>query len=103
MGEFARQPTKELTDEQVVAIIRKLVKSEKESSASGAESDNDYLAILEAYLPQMASSEDIQAWIKTNIDFSQFKNKMQAMKPIMAHFGSTADGNLVKQILQEMA
>jgi hypothetical protein len=27
---------------------------------------------------------------------------MQAMGPIMKHFGKTADGNLVKAILQEM-
>ena len=50
----------------------------------------------------MADEDDISAWIASNVDFSQFKNKMQAMKPIMAHFGAAADGNLVKKILQSM-
>ena len=32
----------------------------------------------------------------------QIKNKMQAMGPIMKHFGETADGDAVKQILQQI-
>jgi hypothetical protein len=50
----------------------------------------------------MASREEIEAWIEQNIDFTQFKSPMQAMGPIMAHFGKQADGSQVKQILQEM-
>ena len=50
----------------------------------------------------MAAREDITVWIAANIDFSQFKSPMQAMGPIMKHFGKQADGNLVKQILSEM-
>jgi hypothetical protein len=49
----------------------------------------------------MASREEIIAWISENIDFSDFKNKMQAMGPIMKHFGKQADGKMVNQILQE--
>ncbi len=101
MGEFARQPKKEVTDEQVIAIIRKLIKSEKETLATSGESESAYIAILEAYLPQMASEAEIKQWITNNIDFSQFKNKMQAMKPIMNHFACTADGNTVKKILMD--
>ena len=55
---------------------------------------------MEGYLPRQASREEIAAWISANIDFSKFANKMQAMKPIMAHFGSAVDGNTVKEILQ---
>jgi len=50
----------------------------------------------------MATEEDIREWITANIDFSQFKNKMQAMGMIMKHFGATADGNRVKEILQKL-
>ena len=100
MGELARQPQKEVADQQVIAIIRKLIKSEKETLASSGGGESAYIDILSAYLPQLASEEEIRQWIAANIDFSQFKNKMQAMKPIMAHFGSTADGNTVKKILQ---
>lgn len=102
IGEFQRQPEKELADDKVIGIIKKLIKSERELIAAGGAGDLDYISILEGYLPQQASEEDIKTWIGENVDFSQFGNKMQAMKPIMAHFGSSADGNLVKKILQEM-
>ena len=49
----------------------------------------------------MVSREDIVAWVRENIDFSQYNNKMQAMGNIMKHFGKTADGKQVNQILQE--
>jgi len=50
----------------------------------------------------MATGEEIVAFIQEHIDFSQFKNKMQAMAPIMKHFGETADGHAVKKILQSI-
>lgn len=56
------------------------------------------IMIAKDYLPAQASEEEIKQWIKENIDFSKFKNKMQAMKPIMKQF-SGCDGNFVKQIL----
>lgn len=102
IGEFQRQPEKDLSDDQVIQIIKKLIKSEKELLAASGESDTGYIAVLEGYLPKQAGEEEITAWIKENIDFSQFNNKMQAMKPIMSHFGSSADGNVVKKVLQEM-
>lgn len=102
LGEFQRQPEKELADEAVVGIVRKLIKSERELIAAGGTGDEAYIAVLEGFLPQQASEEEIRGWITANVDFSQFGNKMQAMKVIMAHFGSNADGNTVKKILQEM-
>lgn len=102
IGEFQRQPDKELSDEQVIGIIKKLVKSEYELLAASGEERSDFARVLESYLPQQASEEEIRTWIEQHIDFSEFKNKMQAMKPIMAHFGSSADGNTVKNILQDI-
>ena len=100
IGEFQRQAQKTLSDDQVIAIIKKLIKSEKELLASAGQESSDFLTIMEGYLPRQASREEIAAWISANIDFSTFANKMQAMKPIMAHFGSAVDGNTVKDILQ---
>lgn len=102
IGEFQRQPEKELADDKVIGIIKKLIKSERELIAAGGEGDEEYIAILEGYLPKQASEDDIRNWITENIDFSSFGNKMQAMKPIMAHFGSSADGNTVKKVLQTL-
>jgi len=101
MGEFARADAKALSDDDVIKVLKKLIKSEKETLAQkGSDGDNAFIQIIETYLPQMASEEEIVAWVNDNIDLSQFKSKMQAMGPIMKHFGARADGNVVKTILQ---
>lgn len=102
IGEFQRQPEKELTDEQVIGIIKKLIKSERELLAAAGEEESGYLKVMESFLPRQATAEEVAAWVKDNVDIASFGNKMQAMKPIMAHFGSSVDGNLVKKVLQEM-
>jgi len=103
MGEFARQAQKEIGDEDVIKIIKKLVKSEKEVlEKSGTVQSNRFIQVAENYLPQLATEDDIKSWITANINFSDFKNKMQAMRPIMQHFGANADGNLVKKVLGEL-
>jgi uncharacterized protein YqeY len=103
MGEFGRQPEKNIGDDGVIKILKKLIKAEKEVlEKSGAGGSNRFIEVAESYLPQTATEADIKAWIAANIDFSEFKNKMQAMKPIMAHFGANADGNLVKKVLSEL-
>ncbi len=103
LGEFGRLDKKELSDDEVVKILKKLMKSEKEVlEKKGDETDSRFIKIIENYLPKMATETDITKWIEQNIDFSEFKNKMQAMGLIMKHFGATADGNAVKKILQQM-
>ena len=91
----------EITNDDIVGIIQGLAKSERTVLEAKNEESSDYLDILQLYLPQMASREEIIAWIKENIDFSDFKNKMQAMGSIMKHFGKQADGKMVNEILQE--
>ncbi len=104
MGEFSRQPQKELSDPEVVAIIRKLIKSETEllEKSNGSVQDSEYITLLEGYLPNQASEDDIKAWIADNIDLASFANKMQAMKPIMTEFAGRTDGNMVKNILNNL-
>lgn len=92
----------EITDEDIHNIIRKFVKSEKTVLEIKKETSSDYLERLESYLPKMATTEAIEAWIKTNIDFSAIKSPTQAMGAVMKHFGKLADGNQVKAILQGM-
>jgi len=103
MGEFARAETKALSDDDVVKVLKKLAKSERETlEQSGQSAGSRYIEILESYLPQMASDDELRQWIADNIDFTAYKNKMQAMKDIMGHFGSSADGSRVKEILQNL-
>ncbi|MBA3003575.1 MAG: hypothetical protein FP813_06960 [Desulfurivibrio sp.] len=93
----------EITDDDIISLIMGLCKSERQTLEYKKEASSEYLEILESYLPKMATEEEIGAWAKENIDLSQFKNAMQAMGPIMKHFGKSADGNVVKKVLAGMA
>jgi uncharacterized protein YqeY len=104
MGEIARSDKKHLSDDEIIKILKKLIKSEKEMlEKSGQEMTSSFISIIEAYLPKMATEDEIGQWIAANIDFSTYKNKMQAMGTIMAHFGASADGNTVKRVLQNFS
>jgi len=103
LGEFGRLDKKDLSNDEVVKILKKLIKSEKEMlDKKGVEGDSEFVKIIENYLPKMATQEEIAKWIEQHVDFSEFKNKMQAMGLIMKHFGATADGNEVKKLLKNM-
>lgn len=102
IGEFARQPGKDLTDQEVQGVIRKLVKSENEMLKISGSDSSEYMQVLESYLPKQATEAEIRDWVKGNINIGDFANKMQAMKPIMTNFGGAADGNLVKKILESL-
>lgn len=104
MGEFGRTDRKTLSDEDVVKILKKLVKSETEAlemSGRGA-GESAFIRIIEGYLPRMASEAEVRDWIVKNVDFSKYKAKMQAMREIMGHFGGNVDGNMVRSILESL-
>jgi uncharacterized protein YqeY len=92
----------EITNDDILGIIRKLVKSEKTVLELKKETSSPYLEILERYLPRMATAEEIRAWIAGNVDFSEYKSPLQAMGKIMKHYGKLADGKMVKKILGSM-
>jgi uncharacterized protein YqeY len=92
----------EITDDDLINIIRKFVKSEKTVLELKNQTSSNYLELLSLYLPQMATSDEIEQWIRENVDLSQFKSPMQAMGNVMKHFGKLADGNQVKEILKNI-
>ena len=92
----------EITDDDLLNIIRKFVKSEKTVLELKKETTSDYLERLNLYLPNQATSEEIEQWIQDNVDFSKFNSPMQAMGKVMKHYGKLADGNQVKEILKNM-
>lgn len=92
----------EITDEDLLDIIRKFIKSEKTILEIKKETTSDYLELLNRYLPKMATAEEIEQWIRNTVDLSQFNSPMQAMGTVMKHFGKLANGNQVKEILKNM-
>jgi len=102
-GKKSTRPKKpeEITNDDIVGIIQGLIKSERIVLEAKKEESSEYLRILETYLPRQASREEIVDWIRANLDLGQYKNKMQAVGPVMKHFGKAADGKLVNQILKD--
>jgi len=100
LGEIPRLNKKageEATEEEMIGILRKLRKNELQVIGDGK--PTTFLEIVEFYLPQMMSKDEIFKHITDNVDLSQFKNKMQAMGPIMKDLKGKADGNDVKEVL----
>lgn len=100
---FRVKKPEEITDDDLLGVIRGLAKSEKTVLELQKQKSSPYLEVLESYLPKMAGPEEVMAWINENIDFADYKSPMQAMGTIMKHFGKLADGNMVKGLLQELA
>jgi uncharacterized protein YqeY len=100
---FRVKKPEEITDDDLLGIIQGLVKSEKSVLELQKKESSPYLQVMETYLPKMADREEVLTWMNENIDLSQYKSPMQAMGPIMKHFGKLADGNMVKELLQELS
>ena len=105
-SEFQREATKEISDLQAIKIIKKMIKS-NEQMIEYARTEEDKFDLKQAnntlslFLPESNISDDeIKDWIKEDIDFSQYKNRMQAIKIIMQQF-KDVDGSKVKEILDQ--
>ncbi len=86
-----------LSDKAVVGTIRSLLKAENMGSE-----DKQYFNILRTYLPKQLNEQEIKTWIINNVDFSQLKNKMQAVGMVIKQFGGLVDGKSVKSIVQKI-
>jgi len=75
--------------------VRELVSTK--ISQLGDELTSYVIEIAQSYLPKQVTEKEVIEFIKT-IDFSKFKNKMQAMGLIMKQFPGS-DGNFIKSIL----
>ena len=106
VAELQRGATKVLSDAQTQAILKGCIKNENillEHARTIADQDKSKYAIsvLSEYVLTTAKvhPDEIKEWIVANIDFADHINKMSAMRRIMAHFGDTADGTTVKNVL----
>ena len=88
-----------LSDEEIIKILTKTVKSLKETNASFPSAQTaEELLIVEAYLPKQMSEEEIKLHIKDLID-----NGAGNIAEIMRAFASMpADRKLVSSIYQSM-
>ena len=101
-----------LTDDEVSKVILSLVKQRKDSisqyEANGrpelAEKERAELEVLEAYLPQAASEDEIRAAVESAVaetGATGMKDMGAVMKATLAKLaGKTADGKLVSEAVK---
>ena len=104
---------KELTPEEVVTILQKEVKTRRETidelkgagrAESAAEAEAE-LKIVESFLPQMMSREEITALVKQAIadtGATNAKEMGKVMGKLMPQVKGRADGGLVNQVVREL-
>jgi len=108
-----KKPTDELTDEDALKVLKRLAKQRKDSAeqfANGgrpelAEKEKQELVIIEEYLPQQASEEEIEKVVKAKIEEMDTVDKSgmgQLMGAVMKELGGNADGVKVKEVVEKL-
>jgi uncharacterized protein YqeY len=103
---------KELEDDDVLKVIVSLMKQHKDSieqfQQGGridlVEKEQAELAVLEAYLPQQLSEEEIRTIIREAIEAVQatsLKDMGKVMKYVMPRMQGRADGRMINQLVKE--
>ncbi|MDP2625260.1 MAG: GatB/YqeY domain-containing protein, partial [Candidatus Peregrinibacteria bacterium] len=101
----------EATDEDVLVIIKRQVKQRRDSidqfEKGGrpelAESEKAELAVLEKYMPEMMSEDQVRAIVEevvTAVGASGPSDMGKVMGAVMGKVNGQADGGLVKQMVQ---
>ena len=108
-----RKPQDMLNDEEVITVIRRLAKQRKESITqfvSGNREDlavgeREELVVLEAYLPQMMSQDEIRPIAeakKAELGVTDKANIGQFVGAIMKELKGKADGADVKAVAESL-
>lgn len=108
-----RTPRDKLSDEEAIAVIRRLVKQRKDSieqfEKGGrkdlADNEKAELKILEEFLPAQMPEEKIREIAKSKIEELKISDKSKIgilMGAVMKETKGQADGNIVKKIVEEM-
>ena len=103
----------DLTDEESVAVVKRLVKQRKDSASQFtdggrddlAQKENQEIEILATYLPAQASDDEIRTVVEkviTTVGATSQADMGKVMGLAMKALGSDADGNDVRRIVLEI-
>ena len=109
----SRKPTEELSDEEALAVIRRSVKQRKDSigqfKAGGrqdlVDAESAELSVLEKYLPQMMSRDEIKKAAgakKTELGITDKSKLGVFIGALMKELKGKADGVAVKAVVDEL-
>lgn len=108
-----RKPTEELTDDEAVAVLKRLAKQRKDSIEQFtkgnrpelAEKESGELAIIEAYLPQSAPREEIEKVARAKmmeLGVTDAAGMGKLTGAVMKEFAGRADGADVQAVLKSL-
>ncbi len=100
-----------LTEEEVIETVRSLIKQRKDSIEQFAkggrqdlvEKETAEVVVLEAYLPQQLTREELEAMVRTAIDQTGAQGARdmgKVMKALIPMLGGRADGKLVSELVK---
>lgn len=103
----------ELSDEDAIAVIRRMIKRHEDSieqfTAGGraelAEKESAEKAILEGYLPPQADDATVEAVVREVIaaeGVTDMKGLGRVMKPVLARLNGQVDGGRVREVVQRV-
>ncbi len=108
-----RKPTDELSEDEMLAVMKRLAKQRKDSieqfekggRPEMAEKEKAELAIIDTYLPQMASEADVEKAAREAIAEAGQVDASAAGKltgAVMKKLGGNADGTVVRAVLARL-
>lgn len=109
---LGRTPQDPVSNEESLSVIKRLSKQRKDSieqfEKGGrpelAEVEKAELAIIEEYLPEMMSEEEVRAHVlqkKDEMNISSVDQFGQLIGAVMADLKEKADGSVVKKVIDE--
>ena len=108
-----KKPTEKLDDAGAVVVLKRLSKQRKEAAeqyekggrAELAEKESNELKIIEEYLPQSASREEVERVARAKkevLGITDASGSGKLMGAIMKELGGNADGSVVKEVVESL-
>lgn len=105
-----RTSQQDMNDEVVLSVLQKEVKKRKESSLifsqsnrqDLADAENAEIAVIEQYLPQQMSIEDIEKEIIAIKNQSEVNDFNSLIKIVMSALRGKADGKVISEVVKKI-
>jgi len=108
-----RTPQDTLTDDEVLAVVRRALKQRKDAAEQYRAGGREELAaqeeaearIIETYLPAQLPREEIEKVVRAKAESLGVTNKAdmgKLMGAVMVEFKGNADGGVVKEVVEDV-
>jgi uncharacterized protein YqeY len=102
VGEMSREENKELTDEQVLSILKRMVEGATECNNASE------IEILSAYMPEKATEQEVLDFLQEILDRQEYLQKSYTIRDMgkmiaesKEFFGKKFDGKIVSDCIKK--